>query len=144
MKEKIIIASGYFDPLHAGHVEYLQLAKSLEGKLIVILNNDYQCRLKKGKAFMPQEEKKKILEELKSVDEVFLSVDEDKSVCESIRKIAERYLDKEIVFAKGGDRFSYEIPEAKVCEEFNIKIADKLGNKIQSSSNLTGLKEIKK
>lgn len=140
---KIIIASGYFDPIHIGHIDYLQLAKALKGKLIVILNNDRQCILKKGKPFMPQNERKIILEAIKFVDEVFDSIDDDKSVCKSIQAIAEKYKGNEIVFAKGGDRFSYEIPEAKICRDFNIKIVDRLGKKIQSSSNLTGIKEIK-
>ena len=143
MKEKIIIASGYFDPIHAGHIEYLKLAKSLGGKLVVILNNDKQAILKKGRTFMPQEERKIILDALKFVDEIFLSVDEDKSVCKSIKAIAEKYKEKEIFFSKGGDRFSSEIPEAKICGELGIKIKDGLGKKIQSSSNLTGIKEIK-
>lgn len=141
MDEKIIIASGYFDPIHVGHIEYLKKAKDLGGRLVVILNNNYQCELKKGKAFMPENEREIILESLEFVDEVFLSVDKEKSVCESIRAIAQKYKDREKVFAKGGDRFSYEIPEAKVCNEENIKIVDRLGNKIQSSSSLTGLKE---
>jgi D-beta-D-heptose 7-phosphate kinase/D-beta-D-heptose 1-phosphate adenosyltransferase len=153
MTEKIIIVSGYFDPIHAGHVECLKLAKELGGKLIVILNNDKQAVLKKGKAFMPQDERKKILEAIKFVDEVFDCIDEEEltdengrrhiPVIKSIRKIAENYPDYEIIFAKGGDRFSHEIPEAKACLELGIKIVDGLGEKIQSSSNLTGIKEIK-
>jgi len=140
---KIIIASGYFDPIHVGHIEYLKLAKKLGDKLIVILDNDYQCKLKKGKPFMPQSERKIILKSLKFVDEVFDSIDKDKSVCNSIRAIAEKFHGEEIIFAKGGDRFSYEIPEAKICKEKGIKIIDGLGKKIKSSSELTDLKEIK-
>ena len=143
MGEKIIIVSGYFDPVHVGHIEYFKLAKALGGKLVVILNNDRQCALKKGKAFMPHHERKAIVESIKFVDEVFDSIDEDKSVCNSIRAVAETYPDCEIIFAKGGDRFSYEIPEAKVCSEKGIKIVDSLGKKIQSSSSLTGIMEIK-
>ncbi|MFH1917881.1 MAG: adenylyltransferase/cytidyltransferase family protein [Nanoarchaeota archaeon] len=149
---KVVIASGYFDPLHVGHVEYLQLAKKQGDILIVILNNDYQCILKKGKPFMPAEERKIILEALRCVDEVFDSIDNEKFIDEkgrkhipvtnSIRVIAEKYSGCEIVFAKGGDRFSYEIPEAEVCRDYNIKIIDSLGKKIQSSSDLTGLKEV--
>jgi cytidyltransferase-like protein len=140
---KIIIASGFFDPIHVGHIEYLKLSKELGDKLIVILDNDAQCIMKKGKPFMPQEERKIILESLKFVDEVFLSIDKDKSCCESIKAIAKKNKENEIIFAKGGDRFSYEIPEAKICRELGIKIVDRLGAKIQSSSKLTGLKEIK-
>ncbi len=139
---KIIIASGYFDPIHIGHIEYLKLAKELGDKLVVILNNDYQCKLKKGKPFMPQPERKIILEALRSVDEVFDSIDQDKSVSNSIKALAEKFHGEEIIFAKGGDRFSYEVPEAKICREKGIKIRDSLGKKIKSSSELTDLEEI--
>ena len=138
---KIVINSGYFDPIHVGHIECMELSKKLGDKLIVILNNDKQCILKKGKAFMPQDERKKIIESLKFVDCVFDSIDEDKSVCESIRAVAEKYKGNEIIFAKGGDRMSNEIPEARICRGLGIKIIDGVGQKIQSSSNLTGLKE---
>jgi len=140
---KIVINSGYFDPLHIGHLECMELSKPLGNKLVIILNNDNQCSLKKGEPFMPQEERKKIVEAIKYVDEVLISIDKDKSVCESIKAIAEKYKGDEIIFAKGGDRFSDEIPEAKVCEEYGIKIIDNLGKKIQSSSNLTRLRELK-
>ena len=131
---KIIINSGYFDPLHIGHIECMELSKKLGDKLVIILNNDEQVKLKKGKPFMPENERKRIVESLKPVDEVLVSIDKDRSVCESIKAIAEKYKGQEIIFAKGGDRFSDEIPEAKVCKEFGIKIIDNVGKKIQSSS----------
>lgn len=127
---KIVAISGYFDPIHRGHIEYLKLAKKLGDKLIVILNNDKQITLKKGKPFMPLEDRKAILEAIKFVDEIFISIDEDKSVCESLRVV------KPDIFAKGGDRFIEEIPEAKICRELGIKMIDRLGKKIQSSSEL--------
>ena len=83
---------------------------------------------------MPEEERALIIKSLKPVDEVFISTDKDKSVCETLKSIAEKYRSHEIIFAKGGDRFSNEIPEAKVCKEHGIKIIDNLGEKIQSSS----------
>jgi cytidyltransferase-like protein len=129
-KPIIIAASGYFDPIHIGHIEYLEKAKELGDKLIVIVNNDYQAGLKKGKYFMPENERIKIVGALKSVDEVFLSIDKDPTVCKSLEEI------KPDIFAKGGDRFSYEIPESEVCRKYNIKIVDGLGRKIQSSSEL--------
>ena len=134
---KIVVTSGYFDPLHVGHLECLELAKQLGDKLIVIVNSDLQAKLKKGESFMKEEDRMKIISALKCVDEVFLSIDKDKSQCESLR-----YLNPTI-FAKGGDRTSGEIPEAKVCKELNIQIIDGLGAKIRSSSKLTGIKEIK-
>ena len=131
-KDKIIVAvSGYFDPLHVGHIEYFKLARELGDKLIVILNNDRQAVLKKGKIFMPLNERKVILEAVKYVDEVFVSIDQDASVCKSIEKVRPH------IFAKGGDRFKFEIPEAKICKELGIKIIDGLGDKIQASSSLT-------
>ena len=134
---KIVATSGYFDPLHVGHLECLELAKKLGDKLIVIINSDFQAKLKKGKSFISQEDRMKIIAALKCVDEVFLSIDKDKTQCESLK-----YL-KPHIFAKGGDRTSNEIPESKICKELNIKIIDGLGQKIRSSSKLTGLKELK-
>ena len=132
---KIVATSGYFDPLHVGHLECLELAKQLGDKLIVIVNSDLQAKLKKGKSFMKQKDRMKIISALKCVDEVFLSIDKDKSQCKSLR-----YL-KPDVFAKGGDRMSDEIPESKVCRELGIEIVDGLGEKIRSSSDLTGIKK---
>ena len=132
-----IVTSGYFDPLHVGHIECLELAKELGDELIVIVNSDYQTRLKKGKSFMSEQDRMKIVSSLKCVDKVFLSIDKDKTQCESLR-----YLNPDI-FAKGGDRTSDEIPEAKICKEMGIKIVDGLGKKIRSSSEYTGLKESK-
>ena len=132
-----IVTSRYFDPLHVGHIECLELAKELGDELIVIVNSDYQTRLKKSKSFMSEQDRMKIVSSLKCVDKVFLSIDKDKSICESLR-----YLNPDI-FAKGGDRTSDEIPEAKICKEMGIKIVDGLGKKIRSSSEYTGLKESK-
>ncbi len=131
MKEKIIVAaSGYFDPLHFGHIEYLELAKKLGDKLVVIVNNDEQATLKKGKSFMPLVERMKIVTALRCVDEVVVSIDKDRSVCKTLEMI------KPNIFAKGGDRTADEIPEAAICNKYNIKIIDGLGAKIQSSSEL--------
>jgi cytidyltransferase-like protein len=127
---KIIVASGYFDPIHVGHIEYLRKAKELGGKLIVIVNNDKQATLKKGFSFMDEKERMEVVRNIKYVDEVFLSIDEDKTVCKSLEKL------KPNIFAKGGDRNSSNIPESEVCDKYNIEIVDGLGEKIQSSSNL--------
>ncbi len=134
---KIVATSGYFDPLHVGHLECLELAKQLGDKLIVIVNSDLQAKLKKGKSFMSENDRMKIVSALKCVDEVFLSIDKDKTQCKSLE-----YL-KPNIFAKGGDRLSNEIPESKTCHELGIEIIDGLGDKIRSSSDITGLKEIK-
>jgi cytidyltransferase-like protein len=134
---KVVAISGYFDPIHVGHLEYINMAKKLGDKLVVIVNNNYQCELKKGKFFMDEKDRLTIISNLKNVDEVFLSIDEDKTVCASLEKI------KPDIFANGGDRKNYEIPESVICKKYDIKIIDGLGDKIRSSSDLTGLKEIK-
>ena len=86
---------------------------------------------------MDEADRVKIVEALGIVDEVFLSIDQDKSVCASLDAI------KPDIFANGGDRSTGEVPESVVCKEHNIKMVDGLGDKIRSSSNLTGLKEKK-
>ena len=136
-KNKIRVAvSGYFDPIHVGHLEYLRMAKELGDSLVVIVNNNYQCKLKKGKHFMDENDRVEIVKALRFVDEVFLSVDKDRTVCKSLEEI------KPDVFANGGDRATSEVPETPVCKKFNIKMVDGLGNKIRSSSSLTGLNEL--
>ena len=136
-KNKIRVAvSGYFDPIHVGHLEYLRMAKELGDSLVVIVNNNYQCKLKKGKHFMDENDRVEIVKALRFVDEVFLSVDKDKTVCKSLEEI------KPDIFANGGDRATSEVPETPVCKKFNIKMVDGLGDKIRSSSSLTGLSEI--
>ena len=134
---KKVCISGYFDPLHIGHLEYINKAKELGDYLVVIVNNNSQCILKKGKFFMDEKDRVEIVKNLKSVDEVFLSIDKDKTVSKSLEKL------KPSVFANGGDRKNYEIPESKICNLYGIKIIDGLGDKIRSSSDLTGIKEIK-
>ena len=128
-----VAVSGYFDPIHVGHLEYLQLAKKLGDKLIVIINNNFQAKLKKGSTFMDEKDRMEIVAALRCVDEVFLSIDEDKSVCKSLEYI------KPDIFANGGDRSLEEIPETAVMEKYNIKMVDGLGLKIRSSSDLNGL-----
>tara|TARA_E500000178_G_C16963361_1_gene727129 strand:- start:209 stop:616 length:408 start_codon:yes stop_codon:yes gene_type:complete len=134
---KTVAISGYFDPIHVGHLEYITEARKLGDKLIVIVNNNQQCVLKKGKPFMDEKDRVLITSSLKDVDEVFLSIDHDKTVCKSLELL------KPDIFANGGDRKNYEIPESAICKKYNIQIIDGLGEKIRSSSDLTGLKEIK-
>lgn len=130
---KTICVSGYFDPLHVGHLEYIRKAKALGDYLVVIVNSDHQAKLKKGKSFMPEGERVKILEALRDVDEVVLSVDKDRTVCATLELLAttER---KPRAFCNGGDQFAESIPEAPICEALGIDLVDGLGEKIQSSS----------
>jgi cytidyltransferase-like protein len=136
MQNKTVCISGYFDPLHVGHLEYIKLSKNLvgpNGKLIVIVNSDHQAQLKKGKYFMPCKERIEILKAIKYVDEVIESIDTDRTVCKTLEQIKPDY------FCNGGDQFNDNIPEAPICQKLNIQLVDSLGLKIQSSSWLTGL-----
>ena len=132
MKNEVVVAvSGYFDPIHVGHLEYLQLASKLGDKLIVIVNNNNQAKLKKGEFFMHEKDRIQIVAALRCVDEVFLSIDTDSSVCKSLEAV------KPNIFANGGDRSLDEIPETAVMKKYDIKMVDGLGDKIRSSSDLT-------
>ena len=134
-KKKIIVAvSGGFDPIHIGHIRMFKEAKALGDKLVVILNNDNWLKKKKGYAFMPQKERKEIIENIKWVDKVVLTTHkpnpEDMSVSKDLAKL------KPDIFANGGDRKKGNTPEGLVCEEHGIKMAFNIGHggKIQSSS----------
>ena len=133
---KTVAISGYFDPIHVGHLEYIELSKRIGDYLVVIVNNNHQCKLKKGKYFMDERDRIKIVESIKGVDEVFLSIDSDKTVCKSLEKI------QPDIFTNGGDRHNQEIPESIVCKKYGIELLDGMGKKIRSSSDLTGLKTI--
>jgi cytidyltransferase-like protein len=130
MSDSWVCVSGYFDPIHVGHIEYFKNSKKLGNKLIVIVNNDEQAILKKGKPFMPADERIKIIEELKCVDKVVKSVDKDRPVSKTLEIIEP----KPELFCNGGDQFNNIIPEASICQERGIRLADGLGDKIQSSS----------
>ena len=121
---KVVAISGYFDPIHVGHLEYINMAKKLGDKLVVIVNNNYQCELKKGKPFMDEKDRVTIVSNLKNVDEVFLSLIKIKPYV-LFEKI------KPDIFANGGDRKNYEIPESVICKKYDIKIIDGLGDKIE-------------
>ena len=128
MEEKIVCVSGYFNPLHVGHIEYFQKSKKLGTKLVVIVNNDKQSILKKGTSFMKEDERLKIIRSLKIVDMAILSIDEDRTVCKTLKSV------RPDIFANGGDQFNDNIPEKTICDELNILLVDNLGEKIQSSS----------
>lgn len=135
MKSKCIIVSGYFNPLHRGHIEYFYHAKKHSEKLLVIVNNDLQREKKGSKKFMNQDERFLIINELKIVDYAMISIDTGMSVSESIRDIYKKYSSKyELLFGNGGDQNNKLIPEVKTCNELSIKLIDGLGDKIQSSS----------
>lgn len=134
---KRVCASLYMDPLHSGHLEYLTRAKELagDGQLVVIINNDHQATLKKGRPFMKDAERVAIARALRFVDEVHLSIDKDRTVRETIASIHPPITH----FVNGGDQTNESIPERDICALLGIELVDGLGDKIQSSSALTGL-----
>jgi D-beta-D-heptose 7-phosphate kinase/D-beta-D-heptose 1-phosphate adenosyltransferase len=135
MKEKAIIVSGYFNPIHKGHLEYFNNAKGLADQLFVIVNSDVQRALKGSKEFQKEEERLFIVQNIKAVDTAIISVDTDRTVCASIRTLFETYGEEfDLGFANGGDQDNNSIPEAPICKELNIQLIDGLGDKIQSSS----------
>ena len=131
---KGVIVSGYFNPLHKGHIEYLKLSKKKGDFLIVIVNNDFQRELKGSKKFMDETERQLIISELNVVDKVYLSIDKDRSVSKTIQMIySELKNEFELFFTNGGDQDNSSILEAEVCKELDIKMIDGIGSKIQSS-----------
>jgi len=130
-KSVVVAVSGYFNPLHVGHLDMIHLAKKLGDKLAVIVNNDIQVALKGSVPFMSEKDRLKIVAALRDVDKVFLSIDKDKTVCKSLAKI------KPDIFANGGDRHSLnDIPEYSLCRKLHIKMVDGLGKKIRASSEV--------
>jgi cytidyltransferase-like protein len=135
MKQKAIIVSGYFNPIHKGHIEYFNKAKASGDKLIVIVNSDHQRALKGSKEFQKEDERVFIVSNIKSVDEVVLSIDQDKTQCKTLRSLQQKLSDTyQLAFANGGDQNNNSIPEAPVCNELGIELIEGLGDKIQSSS----------
>ncbi len=128
-KPKIVAVSGYFNPVHIGHVRLFEEAKKLGTKLIVIVNSDKQVELKGSFPFMTEKERAEIIASLAPVDNVIVAIDEDKSVCKTLELI------KPHIFANGGDRTKSNIPEVAVCKKINCKMVFNVGGgKIQSSS----------
>ena len=135
MKKKAIIVSGYFNPIHKGHLEYFNNAKDLADELFVIVNSDLQRALKESKEFQKEDERLFIVQNIKAVDTAIISIDKDRTVCASIEAIFETYGDQyQLGFANGGDQDNNSIPEASICKELGIHLIDGLGDKIQSSS----------
>ena len=133
--KKAIIVSGYFNPIHKGHLEYFQNAKEQGDILIVIVNSDYQRELKGSKEFQDESERLFIVSSLKMVDEAILSIDKDRTVIQTIQKLHTSF-SKEyaLFFANGGDQNNQSIPEKEICIQLGIQLIDNLGKKIQSSS----------
>jgi len=134
-KPKAIIVSGYFNPLHKGHLELFEKAKASGDQLLVIVNSDLQRELKGSKEFMDQDERLLIVSAIGIVDKALISIDKDKTQRKTLADLADQYSNQyELYFANGGDQNNDSIPEVPVCREKGIGLLEGLGDKIQSSS----------
>lgn len=134
---KTVFISGYFNPLHGGHLDLIEGAAALGDRLIVIVNNDKQQMLKKGKIILDEQNRVRLMKALRLVDEVILSVDEDPTVINTVEKIAQEHPDDELLFAQGGDRDSDKVnPETDICRKYNIKVVYGIGEKVDSSTRI--------
>ncbi|WP_405058996.1 adenylyltransferase/cytidyltransferase family protein [Kribbella sp. NBC_01505] len=141
MSRTTAIVSGYFNPLHIGHIRMMRAARELGDQLVVIVNNDDQQMLKKGRIIIPENDRVEVVENIRSVDVVLLSVDTDGSVQKSLAEVRSRFPDDRILFANGGDRRNAgEISEADVCAELGIEIVFGVGgdDKADASSRIIG------
>lgn len=131
-----VIVSGYFSPLHIGHLDMIESGARIGDKLVVVVNNNAQQKAKKGKVIIDEEDRLRLVRALRDVDEALISVDQDRTVCESIRVVAERHKDYDLIFANGGDRASGQVvPEAAICEEYGIKMIFDMGGNEKADSS---------
>ena len=136
--DRIAIVSGYFNPLHIGHLRMIKAARELAPHLVVIVNNDKQQLLKKGRILMTEDDRQAIVAELRCVDEAFVAVDDDSTVVNSLRKVRERYPDAELLFCNGGDRSHAEdVPSAEthLTEEIGLEMVYGVGGEEKSDSS---------
>lgn len=129
---KRTIVSGYFNPLHGGHLDLFESAKALGEYLIVIVNNDKAQMLKKGKIILDEDNRVRLVRALRDVDEVVLSVDDDLGQAKSLRLVREMYPDDELLFCNGGDRDpnmdAIPVDEAQAAEECKIQTVYGVGS----------------
>lgn len=136
---KIVIVSGFFNPLHGGHLDMIEAAAAMGDKLIVIVNNDEQQLVKKDKIILSQDNRLRLMKALRDVDEAVIAIDKDQFVIATIETIAKKYANDELVFANGGDRDSEKVvPETDICRAYNIQMVFGVGgtNKADSSTRI--------
>lgn len=133
---KTVIVSGFFNPLHGGHLDMIESAKDLGDRLVVIVNNDTQQVIKKGKIILPEQNRARLLAALRHVDEVIIALDDDPPVIKTLEVLANKFPDDELVFANGGDRDSEKaIPEGVICRKHNIQMIFGVGGNDKADSS---------
>lgn len=136
---KIAIISGFFNPLHGGHLDMIEAARKLGDKLVVFVDNDKQQVIKKGKIILPEENRVRLMRALRDVDEAYVSLGDEPGQVETLKMLIAKYPDVEFVFANGGDRKGEnDIIEAEFCRRHGIKMAFGVGgdNKADSSTRI--------
>jgi glycerol-3-phosphate cytidylyltransferase/D-beta-D-heptose 7-phosphate kinase/D-beta-D-heptose 1-phosphate adenosyltransferase len=135
--DRIAIVSGYFNPIHIGHLRMIKDARALAPHLLVIVNNDRQQLLKKGRILMTEDDRHAIVAELRCVDEALIAVDDDPTVVSSLRRVRELYPDVELLFCNGGDRSPTgdPAPEAVLTEEIGLKMVYGVGGEDKADSS---------
>ena len=134
-KRKVVIVSGYFNPIHKGHLELFEKSQEYGDFLIVIVNSDLQRKLKGSKEFMDENERLLIVNSIKYVGEALISIDKDKTQNETLKYIHSKYGKIwDLHFVNGGDQNNDTIPESVICNELGITLVDGVGDKVQSSS----------
>jgi len=144
---RVVVISGFFNPLHIGHIDYISSARNLGDFLIVIVNSDDQVKIKGSVPFMNQDDRLRIIRNIKGVDRSVISIDEDGSVCQTIREEFKRLQNdpffEDMIFANGGDRKEGGVPEDILENELGIRMIYNVGGeKVQSSSELIKKSEI--
>jgi len=133
---KRVIVSGFFNPLHGGHLDMIEASKKMGDHLIVIVNNDVQQKLKKDKIILPEQNRVRLMRALRDVDEVVIAIDQDPPVIETLEVLAKKYPEDDLVFANGGDRDSEKaIPEGEVCHKYNIELVFGVGGNHKADSS---------
>jgi len=132
----LTILSGFFSPIHVGHLDMIEAGAAYGDRLVVIVNNNEQQLLKKGKLVIDEHDRLRIVQALRIVDDALIAVDSDNTVRESLRVVAEKYPDHHLVFGNGGDRHSNAVvPETPVCEDLGIEMVFGMGGTTKADSS---------
>jgi cytidyltransferase-like protein len=134
--QRVSIVSGYFNPIHVGHLRMMEAARALTGYLVVIVNNDDQQMIKKGKIILPLKDRLEVVRALRVTDEAMAAVDDDSTVKRTLRVIREKFPDADLIFANGGDRSSAaKISEADLCAQLGIELRFGVGGEDKADSS---------